>query len=166
MITAAVLIERLNLKPHPEGGFYTETYRADELVSAGSLPSRYRGARAFGTAIYYLLVPGTCSSIHRIQSDEIFHFYLGDPVDMLLLFPGGEGKTVTLGYDLEGGMMPQVVVPRGAWQGAMLKEGGGWALMGTTVAPGFDFNDFETGARDMLVDSYPRFKEQIFRLTR
>jgi predicted cupin superfamily sugar epimerase len=166
MITASDLIERLNLKPHPEGGFYTETYRADELIHAGSLPSRYGGERAFGTAIYYLLVPGTCSSMHRIQSDEIFHFYMGDPVDMLLLFPGGEGKTVTLGYHLEGGMMPQVVVPRGVWQGAALRDGGQWALMGTTVAPGFEFQDFETGERDTLVNEYPRFERAIRGLTR
>ncbi len=164
MITAAEVIRMLNLKPHPEGGYYAETYRSAEQLEAGHLPARYSGSRSVSTAIYYLLVPGTCSSMHRIKSDELFHFYLGDPVEMLLLHPDGSGETVILGSDIVSGMLPQVTVPRGVWQGSVLRNGGEFALMGTTVAPGFDFSDFETGSRDTLIGTYPDFAAMITRL--
>jgi len=165
-VTADEIIALLKLKPHPkEGGFYSETYRADETIPAGVLPARYAGQRSFGTCIYYLLTPGTFSAIHRLQSDEIFHFYLGDPVEMLRLFPDGRGKTVTIGFDLRTGMMPQVIVPRGVWQGSRLAAGGKFALLGCTVSPGFDFADYEHGRRDDLIRGYPEFRENITALT-
>ncbi|HEY7676597.1 MAG TPA: cupin domain-containing protein, partial [Candidatus Methylomirabilis sp.] len=142
-MTADALKTLLGLRPHPaEGGFFVETYRAGEGVPAEALPARYGGARAFSTAIYYLLTPDTFSAMHRLASDEVFHFYLGDPVEMLHLFPDGSGRAVTLGPDLLAGMRPQVVVPRGVWQGSRLAPGGRLALLGTTVAPGFDLADY------------------------
>jgi len=159
------LIELLGLKPHPEGGYYRETYRSSECTEGTNLPARYGGRRNLGTAIYYLLEENTFSSMHRIKSDEVFHFYLGDPVLMLRLYPDGAGETLTLGSDIEAGMLPQAVVPAGVWQGAKLVPGGRFALMGTTVAPGFDFNDFETGGRHELVSKYPAFSDILLELT-
>jgi len=165
-VTADEIIALLKLKPHPkEGGFYSETWRADETIPAGVLPTRYSDQRSFGTCIYYLLTPGTFSAIHRLQSDEIFHFYLGDPVEMLQLFPDGGGQTVMIGSDLRAGMTPQVVVPRGVWQGSRLAVGGKFALLGCTVAPGFDFADYEHGRREALATRYPQFREKIVALT-
>lgn len=159
------VIERLGLHPHPEGGFYRETYRSAETLGAGALPARYGAARCFATAIYYMLTPATFSALHRVRTDEIFHFYLGDPVTMLQLSSPGHTSVVTLGSDLRAGQLPQVVVPAGTWQGAMLAEGGAFALMGTTVAPGFEFDDFELGEQDALVAQYYEQAELIRRLT-
>ena len=102
--------------------------------------------------------------MHRLQSDEVFHFYGGGTVEMLQLFPDGSGRTVILG-DLASGGQPQVVVPRGVWQGSMLRQGGAFALLGCTVAPGFDYADYESGLRDELLAQYPQFADLIRRLT-
>lgn len=119
MPTADQIRTLLNLKPHlEEGGYFIETYRSSETILEKVLPSRYEGVRTFGTAIYYLLTPETFSAMHRLRSDEIFHFYLGDPVEMLQLWPDGPGRIVILGSDILDRMQPQVVVPRGVWQGA------------------------------------------------
>ena len=164
---AADLIARLGLTPHPrEGGWFAETYRSDERVASAALPVRYGAERALGTAIYYLLTPATFSEMHRLASDEIFHFYLGDPAEMLLLGPDGSGAMVLLGPDLAAGMRPQVVVARGIWQGARLREGGRFALLGTTVAPGFEYADYESGARADLLAAYPSHAPLITALTR
>ena len=160
------IIERLGLSPHPEGGCYRETYRSNEKIPPSALPGRYVGERCFGTAIYYLLTPGTFSRLHRLASDEIFHFYLGDPAIMLQLHPDGEGRQITLGPDLLAGQCVQVVVPRGVWQGTVLSEGGRFALLGTTVAPAFEFDDFELGDRAALSRQYPEYARHIERLTR
>lgn len=165
-MTAEEIIAWLKLKPHPkEGGFFSETYRAGETIPANVLSSRYSGPRAFGTCIYYLLTPPTFSAMHRLQSDEVFHFYLGDPVEMLQLWPDGTGKTVMLGPNLRAGMQPQVIVPRGVWQGSRLIAGGRFALLGCTVAPGFDYADYEHGRRSDLIGSDPKFREKIIALT-
>jgi len=167
MAAAEDLISLLNLEPlSVEGGFYAETYRSNEKIPDGALPARYHGSRPFGTAIYYLLTPETVSTMHRLPSDEVFHFYLGDPVQMLQLHPDGSGKVIVLGPDLLAGMRPQVVVPRGVWQGARLVHGGRFALMGTTVAPGFDCADYEAGPRADLIEKYPDFAQMIMSLTR
>lgn len=149
-----------------EGGWFTETYRAREILPAGTRDPARPGERSLATAIYYLLTPEAFSAVHRVHSDEMFHFYLGDPVEMLQLLPGGEGLVVTLGTDLAAGMRPQVLVPRGVWQGTRLTAGGGMALLGTTVSPGFDPADYEHGDRDTLIAAYPRFRERIIALTR
>lgn len=167
MLTSDQIITLLNLKPHPrEGGYFIETYRSSEAIPEKTLPSRYRGMRPFGTAIYYLLTPETFSAMHRLNSDEIFHFYLGDPIEMLQLWPDGTGRTLMLGSDLLEGMQPQVVVPTGIWQGARLLKSGRFALLGTTVSPGFEFADYESGQREELIKSYPKFRELIIALTR
>lgn len=157
----------LKLKPlFAEGGFFHETYRSEESVAAEALPARYKGPRAHSTAIYYLLTKDSASTMHRIHSDEVFHFYLGDPVEMLQLFPDGKGSVTVLGPDVIGGMSPQVVVKKGAWQGARVAKGGKFALLGTTVAPGFDFTDFESGKRSELLKDYPKYRELITALTK
>ncbi len=143
-----------------------ETYRANESIPQDALPGRYEGRRSLATAIYYLLTPDTFSAMHCLRSDEIFHFYLGDPVEMLELGRDGSGKVVTLGPDIANGMHPQVVVTRGIWQGARLVPGGRFALLGTTVSPGFEFEDYESGERELLVDTYPQFKDLIIALTK
>lgn len=167
MLTAEQVISLLHLRPYPvEGGHFIETYRADEEIPRECLPERYEGARSFGTAIYYLLTADSFSAMHRLWTDEIFHYYIGDPVEMLLLSPDGSGRIVALGPDLLSGMRPQVIVRRGVWQGARLRDGGGFALMGTTVSPGFDYGDYEIGQREVLLASYPQFGDMIAALTR
>ncbi|MDP2481525.1 MAG: cupin domain-containing protein [Candidatus Palauibacterales bacterium] len=145
------LIERLGLEPHPaEGGHFRETYRSARRFEP---EGAYGGDRSVSTAIYYLLTPDTFSALHRLPGDEIFHFYLGDPVDMLLLHPDGTAERITLGPDL-GTMRVQHVVRGGTWQGSRLAPGGRWALLGTTMAPGFEPEDYEAGTPD-VVGAYP-----------
>ena len=166
MPTAEELIRLLNLQPHPrEGGHFRETYRSADVLSENALPAHYCGQRSACTAIYYLLTPNTCSALHRLGSDEIFHFYLGSPVRMLQLSPDGQGKEVILGPDLLHGQSVQVVVPRGVWQGSVLEPGGAFALLGCTVAPGFEYADYESARRDELLARYPEYKDLVTRLT-
>jgi hypothetical protein len=165
-MTAERLKTLLNLVPLSiEGGYFTETYRSLEMISPECLQGRYSGSRSVGTAIYYLLEPGTFSEIHRVASDEIFHFYLGDPVEMLQLWPDGSGKRVLIGTDIEKGMAPQVVVPQGVWQGARLAAGGKFALLGCTVSPGFEYADYESGSRQHLCELHPAYRDMIWALT-
>lgn len=165
-MTADELIRLLQLQPHPkEGGHFRETYRAVEELAAEALAARYGAPRSASTAIYYLLTPTTFSALHRLRSDEVFHFYLGDPVRMLQLMPDGSGKIVMLGPDLQAGQQVQVVVSRGVWQGSLLEPDGAYALLGCTVAPGFDYADYETGERGELLSQYSQFADLIRRLT-
>jgi len=165
VLSAERIMTLLELRPLPgEGGFYRETYRSDEAVPAAALPDRYGGERRFGTAIYYLLTGATHSRLHRVASDEVFNFLLGDAVTMLQLDPEGAARTVRLGSDPAGGDALQVVVPRGVWQGAVLAEGGRWALMGVTVAPGFEFDDYEPADGDALARRWPDHEALIRRL--
>ncbi|MEF2144352.1 MAG: cupin domain-containing protein [Desulfovibrionaceae bacterium] len=165
-MNAKQIIELLRLTPHPEeGGFFSETYRCAEGLEADVLPGRYCGSRSFGTAIYYLLTPETMSALHRLQSDEMFHWYAGGSVRMLHLYPDGRGAEVLLGNDLASGQRPQVLVPRGVWQGACLEPGAEYALLGCTVAPGFAYEDYEHGRRSALTSQYPDHAALIARLT-
>ncbi len=160
-------IEKLGLKPLPtEGGYFRETYRSSEFIDSKALPVRYTADKPFCTAIYYLLTAGTFSAMHRLPTDEIYHFYLGAPVIMLLLYPNGKGDVVALGQDIEAGEKVQQVVPAGTWQGASLREDGNFALMGTTMSPGYDHDDFELGVADNLVKGFPEYTDLIRRLTR
>lgn len=162
MLDADAIRALLRLEAHPlEGGFFAETWRSAHGVDAGALDGGVSAPRAVGTAIYYLLTPGTVSSMHRLRWDEVFHFYLGDPVEMLLLAPGAPGRLVTLGGDLAGGARPQVIVPAGVWQGSRLAPGGRVALLGTTMAPGFDPADFEIADPESLAGRWPDFAEAI-----
>lgn len=157
----------LQLEAHPcEGGYFRQTWKSEEEISLDALPSRYTGPRAAGTAIYYLLEPSTFSEMHRLISDEVFHFYYGDPVEMLQLWPDGTSRVVQLGGDLAAGMLPQLVVSKGVWQGSRLIPGGEVALIGCTVSPGFDYSDYETGKRADLLREYPHATELIEVLTR
>ena len=170
-ITAAELKSLLKLEPHPrEGGWFRQTWRSTEMIPANSLPERYVAARdrgrATGTAIYYLLEPDTFSEMHCLQSDEVFHFYLGDPVEMLQLFPDGTGRKVILGGDLTAGQHVQTVVPQGVWQGSRLVSDGKFALLGCTVSPGFEYEDYESGNRADLNRTWPNWTEAIAKLTR
>jgi len=166
-MTADEIRELLGLEAHPcEGGYFQQTWKSEEAIPLTALPPRYTGARAAGTAIYYLLEPSTFSEMHRLISDEVFHFYYGDPVEMLQLWPDGSSRVVRLGGDLAGGTLPQLVVPKGVWQGSRLVAGGRVALIGCTVSPGFDYADYETGKRAELVREYPASAELIEELTR
>ncbi len=165
-MNAQEIIDRLGMVPHPEeGGYFVETYKCEESIPRKALPERYHGKRSFGTAIFYLLTPDTFSQLHSLESDEIFHFYLGDPVSMLQMRPDGSSEVLTLGQDILRGQRLQVVVPRGTWQGAFLNAGGEFALLGCTVAPGFEYADYETGSRGDLLKEYPEQEELILRLT-
>jgi predicted cupin superfamily sugar epimerase len=165
-MTADDLKELLKLEPHPcEGGWFVETWKSGESIPQSALPPRYPSARAAGTAIYYLLEPHTFSELHRVASDEVFHFYLGDPVEMLQLWPDGSTRTLVLGPDLPSGMHVQTMVPQQVWQGSRLRPGGRFALLGCTVSPGFDYADYESGKREALVREYPAAEEMIRALT-
>jgi predicted cupin superfamily sugar epimerase len=160
------LIRILSLQPHIEGGYFRENYRSRQSVLGNALPESYSGERALGTAIYYLLIPGTFSALHQLKGDEVYHFYLGDPVEMLLLSPEGEIKEPVLGNQLAEGQHLQMLVPGLWWQGSKLRAGGRFALMGCTMAPGFDYQDFREGERQELAAAYPQAADGIALLTR
>ena len=161
------IIQKLNLKPHPrEGGYFAETYHSPDNLDGISTKPDHATEKSMATAIYYLITPDSFSKLHRLPTDELFHFYKGDPVTMLHLYPDGSSKIITLGNDIEAGERPQVLVPRNVWQGSVLKDGGRYALMGTTMSPGFDFDDYQQGNRDELISQYPDQIELIERLTR
>ncbi len=165
--TAQEWIDRLDLKPlEIEGGYYREICRSDETIEANKLPVRYATPRAMYTSIYYLLTPESCSLMHRLQTDELFTFVAGDPVNMLLLYETGTGREVRIGNSGEPGIEPHFCVPRRVWQGCNLESGGKFALLTATVAPGFDRLDFELGKRNALVETYSSFKWRIKSLTR
>ena len=175
-MTAEQIIEFFQMKPLPhEGGYYVETYRSDEKTAQAAPllvfarkqggPARYTGERNLSTVILYLLTPNTFSALHRVKSDEIFHFYLGDAVTMLILHTDGSSEVVTLGQDIFNDQRVQVTVPKNSWQGCFLNEGSRFALMGTTIAPGFEFADFELAHREELLRQYPNQRELILKLT-
>jgi predicted cupin superfamily sugar epimerase len=160
-MTADEIKALLNLQPHPiEGGSFRRTYTSAISVD---LP---RGTRPAGTAIYYLLERGTFSEMHVLDSDEIFHFYLGDSVEMLQLRPDGRSEVFTLGPDLQAGQHVQLVVPAGVWQGTRLIGEGKVALLGCTVTPGFDFADYRNASYAELVEKWPAESVRIKSLTR
>ena len=167
MMTPEEIIDFFGIKPLPdEGGYYVETYRAAEKLTGSVLPQRYAKTRNISTAILYLLTPETFSAMHRLKSDEVFHFYLGDPVTMLLLGTDDYSQIVTLGQDILNGQKIQQMIPGGTWQGCCLKDEGKFALMGTTVAPGFEFYDYEQADKKELLKKYPQHKKLILRLVR
>lgn len=164
-MTADEIIHRLNLQPHPrEDGYFAETYRSTDRMTWESLPGRYEGAHCFSTAIYFLLKSGGFSEMHRLRSDEVFHYYKGAPARLLVLCPDGSGQVVHFGNDLSAGQVPQFVVPRNCWQGMMTE--GEYTLFGCTVAPGFEYSDYESGNKSELLSKYPEFAKWIARLTR
>lgn len=160
-MTAEEIKTLLRLEPHPiEGGSFRRTYTS---AAALELP---RGIRPAGTAIYYLLERGTFSEMHVLDSDELFHFYLGDPVEMLQLLPGSRSAVFTLGPDLQAGQHVQLLVPAGVWQGTRLVGGGQVALLGCSVTPGFDYADYRNASAAELIAKWPAEAERIKALTR
>lgn len=166
------LVSFFDLKPLPvEGGLFRRSYIATDTIPGKMLPERYEEVEhAFGSAIYALLTqnPDSFSTLHKLTTDEVYHHYLGDPVEMLLLHPEGESERIFLGKDILASQHVQYVVPREVWQGFRLKPGGklGYALLGTTMAPGFHVSDFVTGDRAALMEEYPQEAELIRSLTR
>lgn len=164
-MTVDGLVSRLGLAPHPEGGFYRETYRASDVLPRAGLPARFGGPRSASTAILYLLPEGAKSRLHRIASDELWHYHLGGPLEIVELAPDGRAETTVLGADLAAGHALQKAVAAGRWFGARPRRGAGWCLAGCTVAPGFDFADFELGVRSELLSLFPRARAEILDLT-
>lgn len=170
-MTAQYWVSELNMQPHPEGGYFAETYRSAETIPSAGLPERFSGPRSFGTAIYFLLESHHFSSLHRIQSDEIWHYYAGRPLNVYVISPAGDLSLIRLGNNPERGEVFQAVVSAGCWFGSRpivdstvvdstLKETG-YSLVGCTVAPGFDFADFELARRNELLRLFPQHAELI-----
>jgi uncharacterized protein len=169
-LTAEQIIRALGLEPLPvEGGLFRQTYRSNEDIPAQALSARYQNMeKPFATAIFYLLTDqgDSFSEFHRLPTDEIFHFYLGDPLEVNLLFPSGESQQVILGQNILAGQRLQFAVPAGVWQGSRVAPGGRYSLIGTTMAPGYTPGDYEQGNREALLRQYPAEAEIIRRLTR
>jgi len=163
--TAEHWIRYLHLTKHPEGGFYKETYRSEETIEGCNLPDRFPGTRIFSSAIYYLLSRNDVSVFHRLKSDEVLHFYAGDMLHIYILDEEGNLNLKKLGRSADSDFF-QCVVPAGLWFGAELESKKGYALIGCTVAPGFDFHDFEIAKREELLRKFPQHEETILRLTR
>jgi predicted cupin superfamily sugar epimerase len=166
MPDARYWIERLNLRPHPEGGWFRETYRSTEIIRREHLPPRFTGDRCFATAIYYLLQGDDFSALHRIRQDEGWHFYDGAPLTLHLIDPEGASSTCLLGRDPESGEAPQALAPAGWLFAATVNDRTSYSLVGCTVAPGFDFADFELVDRGRLLQQYPQHRGVIEKLTR
>jgi predicted cupin superfamily sugar epimerase len=166
MNNASELIRHYQMLPHPEGGYYRETYRSSETLAAAALPARFGGDRSFSTAIYFLLQRGNFSAFHKIKSDECWHFYAGQTLLVHVLHPGGELQTVKMGSNFIEGESFQFVVPANCWFASEPAEGTDFALSGCTVAPGFDFADFELAKAEVLSREFPAHATLIRRLCR
>jgi predicted cupin superfamily sugar epimerase len=162
MTTFKYWIEHLALQPHPEGGYYRESYRSDLLLE--NLPDSFPGKRNASTAIYFLLPSDQKSLFHKIKSDEIWHFHMGSPLHIYVLETKGF-KRHTLGLSLEEGELPQVVIPANTWFGAIVAEANSYTLASCTVAPGFDFSDFEMAQREILLMEFPQHRDIVTLLT-
>lgn len=164
--TAKDWIEKLQLAPHPEGGFFRQTYKSEIMIKREALPGGFSGARAASTAIYFLLEGQNFSAFHRLQSDELWHVYAGAPLWVHEIDPAGNYSRIVLGSNPDAGEVLQAVVPAGNWFASHVAGWSSFALVGCTVAPGFDFQDFEMGNRRDLVARYPQHHDLIARLTR
>lgn len=161
ILTAQQLITKYQLQPHPEGGFYLQTYCSTEMLPVDALPTRFKGDRYFSTAIYFLLEGKQFSAFHRIQSDELWHFYTGIGLHIYVLHPDGKGEVLKLGNDLENGYSFQQMVPAGCWFASKPINENGFSFVGCTVAPGFDFADFELAEKKVLLKEYPQHENWI-----
>jgi len=151
----------LHLERHPTCGFVAQTYRSSTAVPATSLGGEYGSARPIGSALYFLVTPDAHIVMHRIRSDQQYHHYLGDPLDLIMLLPDGSGQLATVGNDLRAGMVPQLLIPGGTFHMARLRPGGSFVLLGSTEWPGVDPEDVEHGDREKLLAAYPAWQEQI-----
>ena len=159
-------IEKLHLEPHPEGGYFRQTYKSELVIAGGALAPEFAGPRAASTAIYFLLEGKNFSAFHRLRSDEMWHFYTGAPVAVHVIDPGGAYSVILLGANPEAGEDFQAVVPARCWFASHVAAWDSYAVVGCTVAPGFDFSDFEMATRRELVRIYPQHQELIEQLTR
>ena len=166
MSIANQLIQKYNLQPHPEGGWYKQTYKSKERIDADALPERFGAIRAFSTAIYFLLEKGNFSAFHRIKSDECWHFYKGDALDIYIIEQNGELKIISLGNDLEKGHSFQYVVPANCWFASRPAPESEYCFVGCTVSPGFEFEDLELADVTELSVMYPQHKSIIKELCR
>lgn len=160
------LIHQYSLQPHPEGGWYVQTYKSKELIPVDALPERFNGSRPFSTAIYFLLEEGNFSAFHRIKSDECWHFYTGGPLLVYVIRQDGTLEVVTLGGDGSKEQLFQYVVPANCWFASEPAPGSSFSFVGCTVAPGFDFADFELAEATMLISFYPQHENIIRKLCR
>ena len=166
-LTAEEVKATLQLRPHPTCGFVTETYRSSLKVPANALPEAYEGNRPYGSALYFLVAPDAQIVMHRIRSDQLYHHYLGDPLEVLMLYPDGGDAIATVGSDLRPDMRPQLLIPGGTFHTSRLKAGAaGWALLASTEWPGVEPPDVEHGDIKALVEAYPNLRETIHSFTR
>lgn len=160
------IIAKLGLSPlSGEGGMFRRTYLSSQVIKKEALSTPYPEDKPAGSAIMYMVTPNCYSRLHRLPTDEVYHFYLGSPVQLLLIPPEAEPFTVTLGQDIMAGMQVQYTVPAGYWQGSRLADGGDWALLGTTMAPAYSDTDYEDAPAEELMKAHPAFSEEIHRLT-
>jgi predicted cupin superfamily sugar epimerase len=164
--SAQYWIHELSLIPHPEGGYYRETYRSELSIAREALPPQFTGPRLVSTAIYFLLEGDNFSAFHRLRSDELWHFYAGSPITVQVIDPEGDHSEIQLGDDPDAGEVLQAAVKAGRWFASRVRDSKTFALAGCTVAPGFDFADFELGKRAELVRLYPQHRSLIESLTR
>lgn len=165
MVGPKQLIEHYNLQPHPEGGWYKEVYRSRESIEARALPARYSGPRTFCTIIYFLLEQGEKSAFHRIKSDECWHFYAGDPMEVFVLERDGTLTITEIGNDIEKGQLFQFVVPANTWFASRPSSRSAFSFVGCTVAPGFEFADLDLADADILARQYPEHETIIRELS-
>lgn len=165
-LSSSYWIEQLHLQHHPEGGWFTETYRSADIVRHEALPTRYSGDRCASTSVYFLLTSDEFSAFHRLQSDEIWHFYTGGATVVVTIDSEGRRNDIRMGSNPERGEHFQALLPAGTWFGAYVEEPNSFALVGCTVAPGFDFADFELAQRGELVRLFPQHEHIIQKLTR
>jgi hypothetical protein len=163
--TADYWIDKLELLPHPEGGYYKEVYRSEEKIFSLGLPSRYKTPRAFSTSIYYMLKEEQVSKFHRLKSDEIWHFYYGSSLTIHLIDKTGNLIKHHLGIQMDDIHLPQVHIKRGNWFAAEVDDKSSYSLIGCTVAPGFEFSDFEIAKKDKLIKTYSDYKDVIEKFT-
>ena len=165
-ISPQQLIEKFNLQPHVEGGWYSETYRSAETIDQSALPERFGGHRSFSAAIYFMLEKGNFSAFHRIKGDECWHFYAGEQLELFVIFPDGRLEKIHIGNNIERGDVFQYVVPGGCWFASRPAPESNFCFVGCTTAPGFDFNDFELAKATDLIDAYPHLESLIRSLCR
>jgi len=159
------IIERLDLQPHPEGGFFKETYRSKGVINTDSLDLEYKSSRNYSTCIYFLLTSDNFSAFHKIKQDEIWHFYDGATIELHTISPEGNHEKHLIGKNFENGETPQLVVPGGYWFAAKVLGENSYSLVGCTVAPGFSFEDFDLAKREALISNFPQHKSVITKFT-
>ena len=160
------LIEILQLQPHPEGGYFKETYRSNEIITESCLPEVFEGERNYCTGIYYLLQSDDFSAFHKINQDEMWHFYQGDALEIIIIAKDGKLSRVMLGKNIENGEVFQYVVPKNCWFAAKVSTANSYSFVGCTVSPGFDFKDFTLAKKSELIAKFPQHSDIIENLTR